>query len=312
MACLAIEELARVDASVSVFVDVNNTLVLNALMQWGTEEQKLKYGPRLATDTVAAYALSEAGSGSDAFALQTKAVDKGDHYLLNGRKLWITNSLEAGLFLLFANAQPEKGYKGITAFIVEKEFPGFSVGHKEDKLGIRASSTCELILEDCRVPKENVLGEFGKGYKIAIETLNEGRIGIGAQMLGLAQGAYECALAYTKERKQFGQAISEFQGVQFQLAEMATEIEAVRLMVYNAARLKDAGQPFIKQAAMAKLKASLVAERVASTALELYGGYGYTKDYPVEKYFRDSKIGQIYEGTSNMQRQTIAKLLLAE
>ena len=312
MACLAIEELARVDPSVSVFVDVNNTLVLNALMQCGTEEQKLKYGPRLATDTVAAYALSEAASGSDAFALQTKAVDKGDHYLLNGRKLWITNSLEAGIFLLFANAQPEKGYKGITAFIVEKDFPGFSVGHKEDKLGIRASSTCELILEDCRVPKENVLGEFGKGYKIAIETLNEGRIGIGAQMLGLAQGAYECALAYTKERKQFGQAISEFQGVQFQLSEMATEIEAVRLMVYNAARLKDAGQPFIKQAAMAKLKASLVAERVASTALELYGGYGYTKDYPVEKYFRDSKIGQIYEGTSNMQRQTIAKLLLAE
>ena len=312
MACLAIEELARVDPSVSVFVDVNNTLVLNALMQWGTEEQKLKYGRRLAADTVAAYALSEAGSGSDAFALQTKAVDKGDHYLLNGRKLWITNSLEAGVFLLFANAQPEKGYKGITAFIVEKEFAGFSVGHKEDKLGIRASSTCELILEDCRVPKENVLGEFGKGYKIAIETLNEGRIGIGAQMLGLAQGAYECALAYTKERKQFGQAISEFQGVQFQLSEMATEIEAVRLMVYNAARLKDAGQPFIKQAAMAKLKASLVAERVASTALELYGGYGYTKDYPVEKYFRDSKIGQIYEGTSNMQRQTIAKILLTE
>jgi len=312
MACLAIEELARVDPSVSVFVDVNNTLVLNALMQWGTEEQKLKYGPRLATDTVAAYALSEAGSGSDAFALQTKAVDKGDHYSLNGRKLWITNSLEAGIFLLFANAQPEKGYKGITAFIVEKDFPGFSVGHKEDKLGIRASSTCELILEDCRVPKENVLGEFGKGYKIAIETLNEGRIGIGAQMLGLAQGAYECALGYTKERKQFGHAISEFQGVQFQLSEMATEIEAVRLMVYNAARLKDAGQPFIKQAAMAKLKASLVAERVASIALELYGGYGYTKDYPVEKYFRDSKIGQIYEGTSNMQRQTIAKILLTE
>ncbi len=312
MACLAIEELARVDPSVSVFIDVNNTLVLNAFTRWGTEEQKRRYMPQLATDTVGAYALSEASSGSDAFALQTRAVDKGDHFLLNGRKLWITNSIEAGLFLLFANENPEKGYKGITAFIVEKGFEGFTVGHKEDKLGIRASSTCELILEDCRVPKENVLGERGKGYKIAIETLNEGRIGIGAQMLGLAQGAYECALAYTKERKQFGQPISEFQGVQFQLAEMATEIEAVRLMVYNCARLKDAGLPFIKQAAMAKLKASLIAERVASTALELYGGYGYTKDYPVEKFFRDSKIGQIYEGTSNMQRQTIAKLLLAE
>ena len=312
MSCLAIEELARVDPSVSVFVDVNNTLVLNAFTRWGTEDQKRKYMPRLAADTVGAYALSEASSGSDAFALQTRAVDKGDHYLLSGRKLWITNSIEAGLFLLFANAAPEKGYKGITAFIVEKDSEGFAVGHKEDKLGIRASSTCELILEDCRVPKENVLGEPGKGYKIAIETLNEGRIGIGAQMLGLAQGAYECALAYTKERKQFGQPISEFQGVQFQLAEMATEIEAVRLMVYNAARLKDAGLPFIKQAAMAKLKASLIAERVASTALELYGGYGYTKDYPVEKFFRDSKIGQIYEGTSNMQRQTIAKLLLSE
>lgn len=312
MACLAIEELARVDPSVSVFVDVNNTLVLNAFMRWGTEEQKQKFMPRLAKDTVGAYALSEAASGSDAFALQTRAVDAGDHYLLNGRKLWITNSLEAGLFLLFANVDPAKGYKGITAFIVEKDTPGFSVGHKEDKLGIRASSTCELILEDCRVPKDNVIGEVGKGYKIAIETLNEGRIGIGAQMLGLARGAYECALAYTKERKQFGQAISEFQGVQFQLAEMATEIEAVRLMVYNAARLKDAGQPFIKQAAMAKLYASLAAERIASRAVELYGGYGYTKDYPVEKFYRDSKIGQIYEGTSNMQRQTIAKMLLAE
>ena len=312
MACLAIEELARVDPSVSVFVDVNNTLVLNAFMRWGTEEQKQNYMPRLAKDTVGAYALSEASSGSDAFALQTRATDQGDHYLLNGRKLWITNSLEAGLFLLFANVDPSKGYKGITAFIVEKDAPGFSVGHKEDKLGIRASSTCELILEDCRIPKENVLGEVGKGYKIAIGTLNEGRIGIGAQMLGLAQGAYECALAYTKERKQFGQAISEFQGVQFQLAEMATEIEAVRLLVYNAARLKDAGEPFIKQAAMAKLYASLAAERIASRAVDLYGGYGYTKDYPVEKFYRDSKIGQIYEGTSNMQRQTIAKMLLAE
>jgi alkylation response protein AidB-like acyl-CoA dehydrogenase len=312
MACLAIEELARVDASVSVFVDVNNTLVLNAFSRWGTEEQKLEYMPRLARDTVGAYALSEASSGSDAFALQTRAADKGDYYQLNGRKLWITNALEAGIFLLFANVDPSKGYKGITAFIVEKDFPGFSVGHKEDKLGIRASSTCELLLEDCRVPKKNVLGEVGKGYKIAIETLNEGRIGIGAQMLGIARGAYGCALAYTKERKQFGQTISEFQGVQFQLAEMATEIEAVRLMVYNAARLKDSDQPYIKEAAMAKLYASLAAERIASRALELYGGYGYTKDYPVEKFYRDAKIGQIYEGTSNMQRQTIARLLLAE
>jgi alkylation response protein AidB-like acyl-CoA dehydrogenase len=312
MACLAIEELARVDPSVSVFVDVNNTLVLNALSRWATEEQKQNFMRRLAQDTVGAYALSEASSGSDAFALQTKATDKGDHYVLNGRKLWITNSLEAGLFLLFATVDPGKGYRGITAFMVERDAKGFSVGHKEDKLGIRASSTCELILEDCIVPKANVIGEVGKGYKIAIETLNEGRIGIGAQMLGLAQGAYECAFAYSKERKQFGQAISEFQGVQFQLAEMATEIEAVRLLVYNAARLKDAGMPYIKEAAMAKLYSSLAAERIASRALELYGGYGYTKDYPAEKYYRDAKIGQIYEGTSNMQRQTIAKLLLAE
>jgi len=312
MACLAIEELARVDPSVSVFVDVNNTLVLNALLRWGSEEQKRKYMPRLAVDTVGAYALSEAGSGSDAFALQTRAVDAGDHYVLNGRKLWITNAREAGLFVLFATVDPSKGYKGITAFLVEKDFSGFSLGHKEDKLGIRASSTCELILEDCRVPKENVLGEVGKGYKIAIETLNERRIGIGAQMIGLARGAFEYALAYTNERKQFGQAISEFQGVQFQLSEMATELEAARLLVYNAARLKDAGQPFIKQAAMAKLFSSLAAERIASKSLELYGGYGYVKDYPVEKYYRDAKIGQIYEGTSNLQRQTIAKLLLSE
>jgi alkylation response protein AidB-like acyl-CoA dehydrogenase len=312
MACLAIEELARVDPSVSVFVDVNNTLVLNALLRWGSEEQKQKYMPKLAVDTVGAYALSEAGSGSDAFALQTRAVDAGDHYLLNGRKLWITNAREAGLFVLFATIDPSKGYKGITAFLVEKDFPGFSLGHKEEKLGIRASSTCELILEDCRVPKENVLGDVGKGYKIAIETLNEGRIGIGAQMIGLARGAFEYALAYTNERQQFGQAISEFQGVQFQLAEMATELEAARLLVYNAARLKDAGEPFIKQAAMAKLFSSLAAERIASRSLELYGGYGYVKDYPVEKYYRDAKIGQIYEGTSNLQRQTIAKLLLSE
>jgi alkylation response protein AidB-like acyl-CoA dehydrogenase len=312
MACLAIEELARVDASISVCVDVNNTLTINAFLNYGTEAQKKKYITRLATDTVGAYCLSEAGSGSDAFAMQTRAEDKGDHYLINGRKMWITNGNEAGLFIVFANADPGKGYRGITAFIVERDFPGFSVGKKEDKLGIRASSTCELIFDNCRAPKENVLGEFGKGYKIAIETLNEGRIGIGAQMVGLAQGAYEAALAYTKERKQFGQAISEFQGVQFQIAEMATKIEAARLMVYNAARLKDAGLPFIKQAAMAKLFASEVAEEVSSLAVNLYGGYGYVKDYPVEKFFRDSKIGQIYEGTSNMQKQTIAKMLLAE
>lgn len=312
MACLAIEELARVDPSVSVCVDVNNTLVNNAFLNWGNEEQRKKYLPRLTSDTLGAYALSEAASGSDAFALQTRATDNGDHYLLNGRKLWITNGLEAGIFVLFATVNPAKGYKGITAFIIEKDFPGFSVGHKEDKLGIRASSTVELILEDCRVPKENVLGEVGKGYKIAIETLNEGRIGIGAQMVGLAQGAFEAGLAYTKERKQFGHAISEFQGVQFQIAELAVELEAARLLVYNAARLKDAHQPFIKQAAMAKLYASVAAERIASKSLELYGGYGYVKDYPVEKFFRDCKIGQIYEGTSNMQKQTIAKLLLAE
>ena len=312
MACLAIEELARVDPSISVCVDVNNTLTINAFLNYGTEAQKKKYITRLATDTVGAYCLSEAGSGSDAFAMQTRAEDKGDHYLINGRKMWITNGNEAGLFIVFANADPGKGYRGITAFIVERDFPGFSVGKKEDKLGIRASSTCELLFDNCRAPKENVLGGFGKGYRIAIETLNEGRIGIGAQMVGLAQGAYEAALAYTKERKQFGQAISEFQGVQFQIAEMATKIEAARLMVYNAARLKDAKLPFIKQAAMAKLFASEVAEEVSSLAVNLYGGYGYVKDYPVEKFFRDSKIGQIYEGTSNMQKQTIAKMLLAE
>jgi alkylation response protein AidB-like acyl-CoA dehydrogenase len=312
MACLAIEELARVDPSISVCVDVNNTLVINAFLNYGTDAQKTKYVARLCQDTVGAYCLSEAGSGSDAFALQTRAEEKGDHFLLNGRKLWITNGNEAGIFIVFANVDPSKGYKGITAFIIEKGFPGFSIGKKEEKLGIRASSTCELLFDNCRVPRENVLGEVGKGYKIAIETLNEGRIGIGAQMLGLARGAFECALAYTKERRQFGQAISEFQGVQFQLAEMATQIEAARLMVYNAARLKDAKQSFIKQAAMAKLYASVVAEKVSSEAVNLYGGYGYVKDYPVEKFFRDCKIGQIYEGTSNMQKQTIARLLLAE
>ncbi len=312
MACLAIEELARVDASVAVCVDVNNTLVCNAFLNYGTEEQKKKFLPRLATDTVGAYALSEASSGSDAFALQTKAEDKGDHYLLNGRKLWISNSKEAGIFLVFASVDLSKGYKGITAFIVEKDFPGFAVGKKEDKLGIRASSTCELLFDNCEVPKANVLGEVGKGYKIAIETLNEGRIGIAAQMVGLAQGAYEAAISYTKERSQFGKSISDFQGVQFQLADMAIKIEAARLMVYNAARLKEAKQPFIKQAAMAKVFSSEIAEEVASMAVNLFGGYGYVKEYPVEKFYRDCKIGQIYEGTSNVQRQTIAKILLSE
>jgi alkylation response protein AidB-like acyl-CoA dehydrogenase len=312
MACLAIEELARIDPSISVCVDVNNTLVINAFLNYGTDVQKTRYVTRLCKDTVGAYCLSEAGSGSDAFALTTRAEEKSDHFLINGRKLWITNGNEAGIFVVFANVDPSKGYKGITAFIIEKGFPGFTVGKKEEKLGIRASSTCELLFDNCRVPKENVLGELGKGYKIAIETLNEGRIGIGAQMLGLARGAFECALAYTKERRQFGQAISEFQGVQFQIAEMATQIEAARLMVYNAARLKDARLPFIKQAAMAKLYASVVAEKVSSEAVNLYGGYGYVKDYPVEKYYRDCKIGQIYEGTSNMQKQTIARLMLAE
>lgn len=308
-AILAIEELARVDASVSVFVDVHNTLVTNAFMRWATDEQKKKYMPQLASGRVGAYALSEAASGSDAFALKTRAIDKGDHYELNGQKLWITNGNEAEIFVLFATIDPDAGYKGITAFIVEKQFEGFSVGKKEDKLGIRASSTTELILDNCKVPKENVLGEVGKGYKVSIETLNEGRIGIGAQMLGIAQGAYEAALKYTAEREQFGQPLNSFQAVQFQLAEMAVEIEATRLLVYNAARLKDAGKPFLKEAAMAKLYSSRCAEAVASKAIELYGGYGYVKDYPVEKYWRDSKIGSIYEGTSNMQLQTIAKLI---
>ncbi len=307
---LGVEELSRVDASVGVLVDVQNTLVNNALIHWGTPDQKQKYLTRLASESVGAYALSEAGSGSDAFALQTRAVDRGDHYLLNGQKLWITNGIEADIFVLFANANPEAGYRGITAFIVEKSFPGFSVGKKENKLGIRASSTVELILEDCHVPKENVLGELGKGYRISIETLNEGRIGIGAQMIGIAVGALESAISYTSERQQFGKAINQFQGVQFQLAEMATELEAARLMVYNAARMKDAGLNFVKEAAMAKLYSSRAAERIASKAIELFGGYGYVKDYPVEKYWRDSKIGAIYEGTSNMQLQTIAKLIL--
>jgi alkylation response protein AidB-like acyl-CoA dehydrogenase len=309
-AILAVEEVSRVDASAGVIVDVQNTLVNNALLRWTTEDQKKRYLPRQAADTVGAYALSEASSGSDAFAMQTRAHLQGSDYVLNGRKLWITNGKEAGIFILFATIDPAAGYKGITAFIVEKDFPGFSVGKKEDKLGIRASSTCELILEDCRVPKQNVLGEAGKGYKIAIETLNEGRIGIGAQMLGVARGAWESAIKYAQERKQFGKSISDFQGIQFQLAQMATEIEAVRMMVYNAARMKDVGMNFVKEAAMVKLFASQVAERVTSLAVEIYGGYGFTKDYPVEKYFRDAKIGKIYEGTSNMQLQTIAKIVL--
>jgi alkylation response protein AidB-like acyl-CoA dehydrogenase len=311
-AILAVEELSRVDASSGVIVDVQNTLVNNALLRWGNEEQKKRFLPKMATETVGAYALSEAGSGSDAFAMQTRAALKGSEYILNGRKLWITNGKEAGLFILFATLDPNAGYKGITAFLIEKNFPGFTVGKKEDKLGIRASSTCELILEDCRVPKENVLGEPGKGYKIAIETLNEGRIGIGAQMVGLARGAWEFASKYAVERKQFGKSISEFQGIQFQIAQMATELEAARLMVYNCARMKDAGVNFVKEAAMTKLFASQVAERVTSLAIEIYGGYGFTKDYPVEKYWRDAKIGKIYEGTSNMQLATIAKLVLGK
>jgi alkylation response protein AidB-like acyl-CoA dehydrogenase len=309
-AILAVEELSRADASAGVVVDVQNTLVNNAFLRWANQEQKKRYLPRMAADTVGAYALSEAGSGSDAFALQTRAELKGSDYGLNGRKLWITNAKEAGIFILFATVDPAAGYKGITAFIVEKDFPGFTVGKKEDKLGIRASSTCELVLEDCKVPKENVLGEVGKGYKIAIETLNEGRIGIGAQMAGVARGAWEYASKYAQERKQFGKAIAEYQGIQFQLAQMATEIEAARLMVYNAARMKDTGVPFVKEAAMTKLFCSQVAERVTSLAIEIYGGYGFTKDYPVEKYWRDSKIGKIYEGTSNMQLSTIAKLVM--
>lgn len=307
---LVVEELSRVDPSVGVFVDVQNTLVNNALMRWGSDELKAKYLPRLAKEWVGAYALSEAGSGSDAFALATRAVPVDGGFRLTGRKLWITNGAEAQLYIVFANANPEAGYRGITAFLVERSFPGFAVGKKEDKLGIRASSTTELILEDVFVPRENVLGEVGKGYKVAIETLNEGRIGIGAQMVGLAQGAFEATLAYVQQREQFGRKIAEFQGVQFALARMATEIEAARLLVYNAARLKDAGQPFLREAAMAKLFASEMAQRVASQCVDLFGGYGFTREYPVEKYYRDSKIGTIYEGTTHMQLQTIAKQLL--
>jgi alkylation response protein AidB-like acyl-CoA dehydrogenase len=309
-AVLAVEALSEVDPSVGVLVDVHNTLVINALLRWGSESIRQRYLPTLATASVGAYALSEAGSGSDAFALSTRARQSGNDFVITGRKLWITNANEANVFVVFATVDPAAGYKGITAFIIERGFPGFTVGKKEDKLGIRASSTCELLFEDCPVPRENVLGEVGRGYKVAIETLNEGRIGIGAQMVGLAQGALDHALAYIKERKQFGKAIADFQGVQFQVARVATELEAARLMVYQAARLRDSGRPFLKQAAMCKLFASEMAEHVTSLAVQLFGGYGYTKDYPVEKLYRDAKIGQIYEGTSNLQLQTIAKEIL--
>ena len=312
MSIVAIEQISRVDASVGVFMDVQNTLVNNAFLRWGSDELNEKYLSQLATEKVGAYCLSEAGSGSDAFALKCSAKEDGDHYVLNGSKLWITNANEADIFLVFANVDFDKGYKGITGFIVERGMEGFSISKKENKLGIRASSTCEILLEDVRVPKENILGEVGKGYKVAIETLNEGRIGIGAQMIGIAQGSLDAALAYTKERKQFGKAISEFQGVQFQLAQMATELEMARLLVYNSARLKEAGQPFLKEAAMAKYYSSEVAEKLSSMAIDLFGGYGYVKEYPVEKFFRDSKIGKIYEGTSNMQLLTISKILLRD
>ncbi|MBI4165609.1 MAG: acyl-CoA dehydrogenase [Acidobacteria bacterium] len=312
MSILAIEEFARVDASAAVIVDVQNTLVNNALARWGSDEQKRKFLPRMARDTVGAYALSEPNAGSDAFALETRAREDGGDYILEGRKLWITNAKEAGLFIVFATVNRELGYKGITAFLVEAGAPGFSVGKKEDKLGIRASSTCELILDECRIPKSSVLGEVGRGYKVAIETLNEGRIGIAAQMTGVAQGAIDQATRYAKERKQFGKPIAENQAIQFQLARLATETEAARLMTYNAARLKEAHKPFLKEAAMAKYFTSEVAERVASECIEIFGGYGYTKDYPAEKYLRDAKIGKIYEGTSFMQLQTIAKVLLGQ
>ena len=307
MACLAVEEIGRVDGSCSVLVDVQNTLVTNAFLRWATEDQKKKYLPQMAQKSVGSYALSESSSGSDAFALKLKAEAKGDVFVLNGHKLWITNANEADVFLVFANTDFSKGYKGITGFIVERGTKGFSIGKKEDKIGIRASSTCELLFDNCEVPKANVIGEVGKGYKIAIETLNEGRIGIGAQMLGISQGAYDATLAYIKQREQFGKSIAQFQGVQFQLAEMRCLLESSRLHVYNAARLKDAGQPFVQDAAIAKLISSRNAERICSLAVDLFGGNGFTREYPVEKFFRDSKIGQIYEGTSNMQLQTIAK-----
>jgi alkylation response protein AidB-like acyl-CoA dehydrogenase len=307
---LAVEALSRVDPSIGVLVDVQNTLVINALLRWGNDDIRKRFLPKMATSLIGAYALSEAGSGSDAFAMTTRATERDGEWLLTGRKLWITNGNEAGLFIVFANVNPEAGYRGITAFLVERGFPGFSVGKKEDKLGIRASSTCELLFEECRVPKANVLGEVGKGYKVAIETLNEGRIGIGAQMIGLAQGALDHTIAYTRERKQFGKAIGEFQAVQHQIARAATEIEAARLLVYNAARLRDAKLPFLTEAAMCKIFSSEVAERTASLAVNLFGGNGFVKDYPVEKLYRDAKIGQIYEGTSNLQLQTIAKQIM--
>ncbi len=307
---IAVEELSRVDPSVGVLVDVQNTLVINALLRWGTEDLKQRFLARLASDSVGAYALSEAGSGSDAFALTTRAREDGDHFVLSGRKLWITNANEAAVFIVFATLDPSAGYRGITAFVVERDAPGFIVGKKEDKLGIRASSTCELLFDDCRVPRSNLLGEPGKGYKVAIETLNEGRIGIGAQMIGLARGALDAAIGYVKERKQFGKAIGEFQAVQHQIARAVVEVEAARLTVYNAARLRDAGQPFLTEAAVCKILSSEVAERVASLAVNLFGGNGFVKEYPVEKFYRDAKIGQIYEGTSNLQLQTIAKQVL--
>jgi alkylation response protein AidB-like acyl-CoA dehydrogenase len=310
-AVLAVEALSRVDPSVGVMVDVQNTLVINALLRWGTDDIKRRELPRLASQTVGAYCLSEAGSGSDAFALQTRATEVAGGFALNGRKLWITNGNEADLFLVFATINPDAGYRGITGFLVDRGTAGFTVGHKEDKLGIRASSTCELLFENCVVPRDRILGEIGRGYKVAIETLNEGRIGIGAQMIGLAQGALDHAIRYTRERKQFGKAIAEFQGVQFQLARMAVDVESARLLVYNAARLRDAGLPFLYEAAICKIVSSEVAERVTSMAINLFGGYGFVKDYPVEKLYRDAKIGQIYEGTSNMQLATIAKHLLA-
>lgn len=310
MSILAIEQISKVDASAGVFMDVQNTLVNNAFINFASDFLKEKYLPQLAQEKVGAYCLSEAGSGSDAFALKATAKEDGDHYILNGAKLWITNAMEAEIFLIMANVKPEDGYRGITAFVVERDMEGISISKKENKLGIRASSTCEVLLDNCRVPKENVLGEVGKGYKVAIETLNEGRIGIGAQMIGIAQGAFDAALEYVQDRKQFGKAISDFQGVQFQLARMATDIETARLLVYNAARMKMNGQKFLKEAAMAKFYSSEVAERVSSMAVDLFGGYGYVKEYPVEKYYRDSKIGKIYEGTTNMQLSTIAKLLL--
>jgi len=307
---LAVEALSRVDPSVGVLVDVQNTLVINALLRWGSDDAKRRYLPKIAANTIGAYALSEAGSGSDAFAMAMRAEERGDEFVLTGRKLWITNGNEANLFIVFANLHPEAGYHGITAFLVERGISGFAVGKKEDKLGIRASSTCELLFEECRIPRANVLGELGKGYKIAIETLNEGRIGIGAQMVGLAQGALDHAIAYVRERKQFGKPIGEFQAVQHQVARAATEIEAARLLVYNAARLRDARQPFLTEAAMSKIFSSEVAERTASLAVNLFGGNGFVKDYPVEKLYRDAKIGQIYEGTTNLQLQTIAKQIM--